>query len=110
MSALKRNEPIQDLLSRSGMDRFKFNTRVIQSTDGKFRVQVSNAIENAWGDCIGIGVMMEDSPPYWYFAHFSPARARLIAYHLLEHAKLLERSDPGMRRVSTEDDCDNCCN
>lgn len=103
--SLKRGEPIGKLIERAGMDIYQNNTGVVRSTDDSFAVMVTTAFEPSHGDCVSIGIKWPDSDPgVWKVAHFSPARARLIADHLLRHAKRLEASDPGMSKIDWDDD------
>jgi hypothetical protein len=92
------------LLARAKMNIFQWNTRVVRSTDDSFRVQVGGAYENHWGDCVSIGVRHPKDPPgEWRVAHFSPARARLIAEHLTMMADHLEKEEPTSMDIDKEE-------
>lgn len=70
------------------------DTGVTYSTDGVGRIQVTGARENDLGDCLSIGWMPEGGERgLWFVAHFSPARARIIARNLILRATLLEESN-----------------
>ncbi len=68
---------------------------VVYSTDGLARIHVFQAFENDLGDCLTIRWHPETNNPdrHWYHAHFSPARARLIARNLVRRAALLEEEN-----------------
>ncbi len=88
-STLDNNE---ELYERAALNFH--NTGVTYSTDGVGRIQVTSAISSDLGDCLTIGWLVEnDSRGHWYMAHFSPARARIIAGHLIRHAVLLEEEN-----------------
>lgn len=78
------------LARRAGMDQFAYNTRVVLPDDASLRVAVRPGF-STWGDHVGIGFMIEfESNRSWYEGHFSPAKARLIAHHLLVMADQME--------------------
>jgi hypothetical protein len=87
-----------ELLKRANMDSFAANTGIVRSTDNNFRLGVKSGM-HPYGDCVSIQVMFEKNPGLWYYSHFSPARARVIANSLIAQAEYLERNDPGMRCV-----------
>lgn len=68
---------------------------VVYSTDGLARVHVSRALDNGLGDCLTLRWSNEVNNPdhVWYYAHFSPARARLIARFMVERAAHLEEAN-----------------
>jgi hypothetical protein len=74
------------------------DTGVTFSTDGMARVAISPAFDSGLGDCLTIQWMHETDPGHWYYAHFSPARARLIARELIRRAALLE-SENGTKPI-----------
>jgi hypothetical protein len=72
------------------------DTGVTYSTDGVGRILVTNAICSGLGDCLTIGYLRENDGSvlgHWYLAHFSPARARIIANDLIRRATLLEKEN-----------------
>lgn len=94
MSALRRGETQDELIERAGMDGYGFNTCVVRATDSGPRVHATGAaIDPCWGDCIAVGFMPENSN-VWHYSHFSPARARIIAMHLLRLAAMKEKQQP----------------
>lgn len=93
MSALKRGETQDELVERAGMDGYGFNTGVVYATDDGPRIGVNGPMDNKWGDCVAIGFMPE-SGNVWHYSHFSPARARIIAMHLLRIAAMKEKEQP----------------
>lgn len=100
MTAIKRGEPFKKLLKRASMDIYAFNTGVVRGTDQKASLIVDSGVDGHYGDCVGVGMRVGDSP-FWTYTHVSPARARLLAMHLLRHADRLEKSDPGMECIDT---------
>lgn len=93
MGALKRGETQAELIERAGMDCYGFNTGVVRATDGGPRIAVNGHMNNRWGDCIAIGFMFEGKPE-WHYSHLSPARARVLASHLLRLAAMKEKGQP----------------
>lgn len=94
MTALRRGEVRDELIERAGMDGPTFNTCVVRATDAGPRIHITGgAFDPKWGDCIAIG-FMEEGQHMWRYAHFSPARARIIAMHLLRIAAMKERQQP----------------
>lgn len=82
------------ILERASMDKYECNTGVVRNTDarnGDLRVSVTSAHDNAFGDCVCLSTYIGDK--VWTVRHFSPARARLIAHHLLRHADALEQAN-----------------
>jgi hypothetical protein len=94
-------ETFDELLVRANMDMFAFNSGVVRGTDNTGRIQVTSAMEHTWGDCIGVGYMIEGQRG-WYFTHLSPARARVLAHFLLAAAMRREASDPGMKCIDRD--------
>jgi len=82
------------LIDRAGMTGPEFNTCVVRATDGiNPRVHVTGgAFDPKWGDCVAIGFMHEGEN-VWRYSHFSPARARIIAAHLLRVAGMKEQQN-----------------
>lgn len=83
---------VMDLIARAGMTPSQYITGVVRNTDtrnGDMRVHVTSAHGPLYGDCIGVGWFIGGN--VWQVAHFSPARARIIARHLLIRAAALER-------------------
>ena len=93
-------ETFSELLVRANMAR-KYHTSVVRATGGEARVAVTSG-RQPWGDCISLEWMDEKKPGIWYFAHFSPARARVIAKFLIDAAERYEKSDPGMKCIDKE--------
>lgn len=82
----------EELYKRAALD--PRDTGVTYSTDGVGRIQVTSAICPDLGDCLTIGYMNETGPRgHWNMAHFSPARARIIARDLIRRAVLLEKDN-----------------
>lgn len=82
----------KELYKRAALDMR--DTGVTYSTDGVGRIQVTSARENDLGDCLSIGWMPEAGQRgLWFAAHFSPARARIIARNLILRATLLEEQN-----------------
>jgi hypothetical protein len=83
----------ESLLTKAGMNRFQGVTGVVLSDDNNFRIGISSGM-SPWGDHIMISFAAEGQPtPYrWNFSHFSPAKARVIAQHLLEYAERMEHN------------------
>jgi hypothetical protein len=78
------------LARRAGMDQFAYNTRVVLPDDSSLRVAVRSG-SSPYADHVGIGFMLEfKDNRSWFEGHFSPAKARLIAHHLLAVADLME--------------------
>lgn len=92
------------ILERAAMNIYQFNTSVVRSTSGEFRVMVGASWDDNWGDCVGLRVMFESDPGKWMNASFSPARARIIAKHLVDAAARLEADDPGMGCIDKLED------
>lgn len=95
-----------ELLARAKMNQYQLNTGVVRATDektSKLRVMVSGSYSDDWGDCIGLGFMSDMEPGLWHVAHLSPARARIVAYQLLERAKRMEKEEPSSVDIDTED-------
>lgn len=91
MAALRRGESREALIERAGMTGLDFNTCVVKATDDGPRIHVTGAaLDQKWGDCIAIGFMPEDGN-LWRYSHVSPARARIIAMHLLRVAAMKEQ-------------------
>jgi hypothetical protein len=84
---------VMHLIKRAGMSIFDYNTRVVLPADATFRVHVTNGM-TPFGDHVQIGICNEPGDPGapWHYAHFSPARARVIAHHLIEVSERLEAS------------------
>jgi hypothetical protein len=99
MSAMKKGESLTKLTARAGMGQFQFNTGVIIGTDNQLRIVINPAVETIYGDCVAVG-FNNNKNHFWHYTHLSPARARLLAHHLLRHAaRLEESSDPGMNQI-----------
>ena len=98
----RRNE----LLDRAKMNVFEWNTSVVRPTTPEgFTLWVTQSFDPAWSDCIGIGVRWPTDPRgEWRTANFSPARARLIAEHLLRMADLIEEREPSSKDIDTNPD------
>ena len=88
------------LLDRAAMNVFSLNTGVVLSTGGEARVRVSSHVDRDWTDCLTLSWHPENGPKgVWQFAHFSPARARLIALQLIERAEAIERFEPSSMTI-----------
>jgi hypothetical protein len=61
---------------------------------------VSQYIDPKWTDCLTLQFLPEGQRG-WFYMHFSPARARLIAKLLIDRADRLEHSDPGMKCIDS---------
>lgn len=80
---------LKALLRRGKMKLEDYYSGVVRSTgDNEERVSVQGAVDIRWGDCLSIGMWMNNS--MWKVIHFSPARARIIAQMLIVHADALE--------------------
>jgi hypothetical protein len=73
------------------MTKWDFNTRVVRPADKSFRVNVATGA-TPYGDHVQLGICAEPGFPGapWLVAAFTPARARVIAHHLLEIADTLD--------------------
>lgn len=90
---------LKPLLKRAVMTIEDFHTGVVRSTCGVGRVGISSSARpQEWGDCCCLQMMFEGNP-YWHYLHLSPARARVLAQHLLQQADRLEARDPGMNII-----------
>ncbi len=90
------NKRLLALIKQANMDQYTHQTGVIRSIDDHFRIAVGGAVENKWGDCISIQIHDEHGPQgQWKFAHFSPARARLLMHHLKRAIERVEQMNPG---------------
>lgn len=78
-----------ELAERAGVDADALHVGVVHGDDGLGRIGIASALKPEWGDHLRIEFMPESSPGHWYFAHFSPERAELIAAMLLQRAKAL---------------------
>lgn len=96
MTALRRGETQGELIKRAGMDGYAFNSGVVRATDGGPRITVNGPMDARWGDCIGLGFMREGGE--WTYSNLSPARARIVAMHLLRLAAMKERQN-GIERI-----------
>lgn len=93
------------LLERAAMNEYNLNTGVIRPTvQGEPRVMVSSSMDRDWGDTICLSTMSENEPGMWKPSHFSPARARLIALHLITRAEELERREPSSKTIDRDED------
>lgn len=95
---------VDKLLRAAQITKWDFNTRVIRPADKSYRVNVRTG-DNPYGDHVQIGICAEPGFPGapWLVAHFTPARARVIAHHLLEIADAI---DPPKKRPKAT--CDIC--
>lgn len=91
------------LLERAKMNVYQWNTGVVRDTPSTpphpnmpagpdLRILVGGSLERDWGDCVGVA-FFRPSDKSWSYAHFSPARARLIAAMLVEKAEALEERE-----------------
>lgn len=82
---------IRDLITKAAMTVFEFNTRIVRPADKSFRINVATGAL-PYGDHVQIGICAEPGFPGapWLVANFSPARARIIAHHLVEVADALD--------------------
>lgn len=97
---------LTELLARAGMDEYQYNTGVVRNTNSAeldFRIGVSPGVDAKWRDCITITVNNPKTltDHTWTGAHFSPARARLIASHLLRVAEAIEAIE-GVKKIDHE--------
>jgi len=94
-TVLRRRESFAALLKRASMSIFSFNTGVVRPMDEGFRIGVSSAHNPVYGDCVGVSIHQERNNPQhlWQITHISPARARILAQHLLRVADYVERQD-----------------
>lgn len=80
------------LLQRADMDVFSLNTGVVRATAADGRIAVGGSFDSDFGDCLSIRWRQDgDSQGQWRVAHYSAARARIIALHLLTRAEDIER-------------------
>jgi len=87
------------LIERAGMTGPDFNTCVVRATDNGPRIHVTGAaMVPEWGDCIAVGFMPENQS-FWTYSHFSPARARILAMHLLRIADMKEQRAGGRMKI-----------
>jgi hypothetical protein len=90
------------LASRARLSLSEVATRVVYTTDGQGRFAVRTSGTPPWGDCVALEVMREGETPWWAL-NLSPARARLLAHHLIEAAAQREASsDPGMACIDQQ--------
>jgi hypothetical protein len=100
-----KGESFDALLKRAGMNEYTGTTGITRSTDSTYRIGVGRSLSSDWSDTVGVSFMDEQNPNQgWRYAHFSPARARVIAHHLIAAAERLEQSDPGMRCIDNGGD------
>jgi hypothetical protein len=64
-------------------------SRIMLSSDGRARIEVGKAVDDMLTDCLTLRWMNEVTRNWWC-AHFSPARARIVASELLYQASVLE--------------------
>lgn len=106
MTALRRKEPIARLLYRADMQLEQLASGSIRATDlPNVRLTVSAADRFYYPDCMVLtveGTNLVGFPPFKIGPHISAARARVLAYHLLRHALLLERGAAGIRQVDLD--------
>lgn len=88
------------VLARAGMSIFGFNTGVIGSTCGAGRVGVRANAAEPWTDCVSLEFMHGDDGR-WFPLALSPARARILAIHLLRAAEAREADDPGRECIDS---------
>lgn len=92
-------DDVPALLDRASMDEVTLDGRVVFATDGSGRVGVLQSAGDDWGDCVGVQFMLEGSVG-WYQLALSPARARILARHLVLAAEHREESgNPGMNNI-----------
>lgn len=84
---------INALLKRGAMDKFDWNNRIIEGTDGRHKVFIGAAYDHVWGDCLSLSIHLDHMDGLFYPFHLSPARARLLAEHLLFYAAHLEKEN-----------------
>lgn len=98
----KREEAkLKKILKRCKMDKFEYNTGVVRGTatnEGDRRIAVGSHFGNMnWGDCVSIRWFTNGGQ--WNVMHVSPARARLIAQHLLDQADRIEDEFPDSMNI-----------
>lgn len=86
---------LKALLAKANMNELQFNTGVVMSADGTFRVATVSG-HPPWGDHVALGTFEEGQAlgGVWHVAHFSPARARVIAQLLIQQANRVEGEQP----------------
>ena len=81
------------LLKRAAMTIFQWNTLVVRSSDGtgdKRAVMVGSPFDKDWGDCIALSIPLGNA--VWQeVVILSPARARILAQHLIDCAERREK-------------------
>lgn len=89
---MRGREGLKSLLKRAAMTIYSYNTGVVHPMDGNFRIAVSSAFDHTYGDCVAVSIHHEKNNPerFWQYTHLSPARARILALHLLRHADYIE--------------------
>lgn len=98
-------ETQKQLIERAGMTGPEFNTSVVRATDAGPRISVSGAmLDPKWGDCVVVGFMNENES-FWRYSHLSPARARILAAHLLRIAEMKEQRSGGRIRIDPPPHC-----
>lgn len=96
------------LLKRAGMDEFQLNTGVVRATAQDGRIGITSSFDRDFGDCVCIQWRQENDPPaQWRVAHYSPAKARLIALLLIERAEAIEKRE-GAFDIDTAPGTANC--
>ncbi len=95
---MRGRETLKGLLKRAAMSIFSYNTGVVHPMDGNFRIGVGTALDHTYGDCVAVSVHQERNNPdrLWQFTHLSPARARVLALHLLRFADYIENRKNNM--------------
>jgi len=89
---------IPRLLELAGMTQHEFDSRVVLNTDraiGDMRIKISDGLM-AWGDTVAIETYLGDHT--WQRAHFSTARARIIAHLIMVQVHKIERNNGGETR------------
>ena len=94
---------LRPLLTRAAMDKFSFASGVVRSTDNEKthkdrRICISKPYDVTWGDCVALTEYLGNS--MWKeIALLSPARARILAEHLITAAERLEHDDPSSKYI-----------
>jgi hypothetical protein len=97
----RRNE----YLRRAKMSEPQWNTGVVKATDDSgYRLLVSSAYDNGWGDCISIGFRHENEPRgEWKMGHFSPSRARVLCEMIMQRVEAIEEFEPSSMNIDKDD-------
>ena len=82
-------ETLEALIARADMTMAEYFGGEVAGTDGAGTFSVGHHHDNSWGDCVAVSVNREGERP-WVVNHLSPARARIMASHLLRLAEKIE--------------------